>query len=348
MVVGCCLVLYFILWFCGCRCRLRNIGCVRRCLRCTGVDRFDDFEIETIVHEVQYPGRNTEKKTLIVRIVAGHQHIQTEASNDGRFHETLDVLVVEQGVPTLDVCLCDSGGRVVYRAKLDPKKDLLDLPAEALIERDLHLREKVGSQRGMKLGQKVTVKLTFKKPGQEGAGNKVTQRAAEEGRELTLSTQLHFSKVASCLDPGADELRILARACAGPVELTENQGLRAWRWGKKRSAWFAAVGPPVERRWILGLWPDEVSWQEGQTGEMEFEVMSTSGVSPDPHSANVFGVRYMSNGIRQELRLGHVDRSRDVWVEVIQLFVERIHATKRKRGDRGGGALSSDRSRDGV
>lgn len=333
-VIGGALVIYFFIWLCGCRFRIRNIACIRRCLRLTGVDRFDDFELETIVHELQYPGRISEKRRLSIRIVAGRRSVQTETSNDGKFYETLGKIVVEQGVESVDVCLCDSSGRVSYRRKLDPVKELLALSGEELVERDVSLREKVGPDRGMKLGHKVTVKLTFRKPG-EDCRNSVVQRAIAEGKELDISTQLHLDKVAAAVEPGADELRVLSRACAGPVELTEHHVFRTWKTGKIRHAWLAALGPPTERKWILGLWPDEHAWQDGKTGEMEFEVLSTSGVSPDPHSANIFGIRYISGNIRKELRLGHVDRSRDVWVECLQLLIERVHqAAKDKKGHR--------------
>merc|ERR1719261_620057 len=85
---------------CGCcmRCRMRDCACIKRCLRCIGVDKFDDFEMMVLVHEALYTA-SAQKMSTLVRITAGGQTVSTDQNSKGNFQQPL-TLFVEQGSAT--------------------------------------------------------------------------------------------------------------------------------------------------------------------------------------------------------------------------------------------------------
>merc|ERR1719253_268098 len=102
---------------CSCRCRLRDCACVKRCLRVTGYDPFDDFELTVLVHEAQFERRQT-KLTTVVRITCGRFKVTTDPSSKGVFQQYLQILV-EQGTQNVVVDLLDSGDRILATLKLN-------------------------------------------------------------------------------------------------------------------------------------------------------------------------------------------------------------------------------------
>merc|ERR1719479_677532 len=66
-----------------CNCKMRDCGCIKRCLRRMGTDPFDDFEIMILVHSAKFTSKSKSHK--LVRIIAGDQVAETDSSSDANF-----------------------------------------------------------------------------------------------------------------------------------------------------------------------------------------------------------------------------------------------------------------------
>merc|ERR1719353_1500165 len=96
---------------------MRDCSCIKRCFRCLGIDKFDDFEMMVVVHEALYTSAATKMSTM-VRITAGPQSVQTDPNSKGNFQQPLTVFV-EQGSGHIQVDLLDSSKRVLAKLSLD-------------------------------------------------------------------------------------------------------------------------------------------------------------------------------------------------------------------------------------
>merc|ERR1719253_713944 len=90
-----------------CSCRCRRFRCVKKCLRFTGWDKFDDFELILCVHEVTFE-KTKSKITTRVRIDAGGEKAVTDLNSKGIFQQSFH-LNVEQGTRHIRLDLLDSG-----------------------------------------------------------------------------------------------------------------------------------------------------------------------------------------------------------------------------------------------
>merc|ERR1719359_306787 len=100
------------------KCRMRDCTCVKRLLRWTGTDEFDDFELMILVHEAIFEHKDA-KITTVVRVTAGAQTVSTDPNTNGIFQQPLHVLV-EQGTDHIVVDLIDTRSRVLATLPLDP------------------------------------------------------------------------------------------------------------------------------------------------------------------------------------------------------------------------------------
>merc|ERR1719409_1554855 len=98
MVVPCTIVasIVAIATLLGCvkcmHCRLRDCTCLKRFLRFSGHDRFDDFELMMLVHEAMFERREA-KLTTVVRVTAGLHSVRTDPNSNGIFQQPLHITV---------------------------------------------------------------------------------------------------------------------------------------------------------------------------------------------------------------------------------------------------------------
>merc|ERR1719464_1415166 len=105
--------------------RMRDCTCIKKWMRMTGSDKFDDFEMMMLVHEVQCTTSKS-KLTTLVRVTAGMQVVETDESNKGIFQQPLSIFV-EQGTDVVNIELLNYRDRKVLAGlKLDIMKDILD------------------------------------------------------------------------------------------------------------------------------------------------------------------------------------------------------------------------------
>jgi len=115
------------------------------------------------------------------------------------------------------------------------------------------------------------------------------------------------------------ELALLAKGCAGPLQ-------RFGNWGKKEDVYGAVIGPPRKKRFGFHIWDTERDFKDGKPYLEELDLLKILSVAPDPQRPEVFLMSYMDeHKTRQRKTFARVDRGRDVWVEMLQLLVKKVH-----------------------
>lgn len=320
--------------FCGIhRCmklRMRDCGCIKKWMRATGADKFDDFEMILLVHEVFMT--NTKKVSTIVRVTAGVQTVQTDESNKGIFQQPLS-LFVEQGTVSIDVELLDARGRKVLAfLKLDPMQDFLR-PKQPMKEKVLPMKQKSKGVLNPRI--KLTVLVDSDSEAEKGLLSGV-----DLGTEANLMLRQQLHKVLqeeelrdsledaeechgqSSVPSGLSDLALLAKGCCGPVEMFG-------AWGNKDSVYVGVRGPPDYKRYYLGVWKGQEPFERGCKGSPEIDLLKVTGVQPDPGRTEVFVLNYLDgHKVKKRLTFRRLDRARDVWVEMFQLLLKMMHEQK--------------------
>lgn len=306
--------------FCGIhRCmqlRMRDCGCIKRCMRATGADKFDDFEMLLLIHEV-FMTTNKGKVTTLVRVTAGMQTVETDESNKGIFQQPLSVFV-EQGTETIDVELLDARGRkVLAHLKLDPMQDVLR-SKDTIHEKVVPMKQKSKGVLNPRI--KLTVMLESGNDAEKGLLSGV-----DLGTEANLMLRQQLHKVQhedrdEC--SGLSDLELLAKGCAGPLEMFGS-------WGSKEQVYIGVRGPPDWKRYFISICKNQESFDRGSKGSTEIDLMKVTNVLPDPSRTEVFVLDYVDNHkVKKRLTLRRLDRARDVWVEMFQLLLNLMHDQK--------------------
>lgn len=307
-----------ILGFCGfvrcTRCRMRNWGVCKRLLRWSGHDKFDDFELMILVHEVIYDRIGT-KMTTRVRITAGAHSVQTDPNSNGIFQQPVH-LTVEQGTRRLVIELLD---QKKVRALL-PLDILSQVLAPEVLKPEMILNM---SQIGRALkNPKIKLSMVV---GCHGDEEKGLLNGAESHVDMLVRQQLLKAKGEAAPSQGhaSSEMDVLAQACAGPLEVFE--GL-----GQASQIYVNVVGPPISRRYILGLWNDRRDFDAKKKAVEEIDLLRIQGVQVDPSRHHVFVINYFDDSrVQQTLTFRRIDRARDVWVEMLHLLIRKAHADRK-------------------
>lgn len=313
------------------QCRIRDCACCKRLFRALSVDSFDDFELLLIVHEVLY-NANAKAKTK-VKVTAGQHQVETEISNKGIFQQPLSIFV-EQGTSELVVELLNGSNYVLANKKFRVQEDILAGP-EVVRQKLFPMKQK---EKGI---LNPRVKLTILKDGNseedaimpnlsftESANNVETtlflreqiwkhqeESAVEEAKSLQTGVAFEPSRPLS-------ELEVLARGCEGPLETVSG-------WGNKSGAYLAVQGPPKTKKYTFCVWPSQVKYERGEKPDEEIEVLKVLSVQPDPGRPEVFMVNYMKpDKTKHRTTFMRLDRGRDAWVELLQLFITKVREEK--------------------
>ncbi|CAJ1414762.1 unnamed protein product [Effrenium voratum] len=316
------------LWKCR-NCRMRDCGCIKRCLRNTGVDKFDDFELMIVVHEALFTGGKA-KSNVCVRITAGLECVQTGENSKAVYHESLSILV-EQGTDTVVVELWDvRERRSLASVKFDPMKDLLnseDLGREKVfsmkqktkgllnprVRLSIHLDTDEGMEKGLlqDVDMSRETDMLLRSQLQKAQANERARGSREEGVAKDAPPQKELSKV-----------ELFAKGCAGPLD-------QFGSWGSRDQVWIAVRGPPDQKRYSLCIYPDESHCNKGGDPALEVDLLKVLSVQPDPARAEVFIINYVEkNKVKQRLTFSRIDRARDIWVEMLTLLITMIREDK--------------------
>eukprot|EP00931_Biecheleriopsis_adriatica_P085354 TRINITY_DN5973_c0_g2_i1.p1 TRINITY_DN5973_c0_g2~~TRINITY_DN5973_c0_g2_i1.p1 ORF type:complete len:355 (-),score=86.39 TRINITY_DN5973_c0_g2_i1:109-1173(-) len=312
-----------------CKCRCRDCGCCKRCLRSTGFDKFDDFEIMVHVHEALFTGEKA-KATICVRVTAGLQTAKTEERKDLAFHESLSIFV-EQGVETVFVELMDvREKRVLAVLKLDPIKDLLN-------SKDLNAEKLYAMKQKSKGLLNPRIRLSVHLDNGEGLAEKGLLQEVDMSKEtdmLLRSTmqkkQNNEQKPAAGYGATPSKSSVFMQGCSGPLQ-------QFGSWGSTTNVWVCVKGPPEQKKHTLLIYKDEHDCIKGGTPKLEVPLLKIRSVQPDPGRQEVFIINYFDKDkVKQRLTFCRVNRARDVWVEILTLLIKEVHEEKDKEASKKG------------
>jgi hypothetical protein len=314
---------------CGCmrcmrcmRCRLRDCACVKKLLRWTGYDQFDDFELMVLVHEVAFE-RKESKLPTVVRLTAGLHAVKTDPNSNGIFQQPL-IISVEQGTQFINVDLLDMHDRALATLQLDVVDHLFGarIPQPEMV---YTMKQKGKGIRNPKC--KLTMVVSNADDAEQGL---MTGTGPQSDVDILVRQQLKKAKEEGKGVKGREEgeqlseMEILKQACAGPLELFE--GL-----GKTCNVYVAVLGPPTSRRWVLGIWHDKRDFDSKRYAMQEIDMLKIQCVQGDPTRHHVFQVQcYDESRVRKTLTFRRIDRARDVWVEILTRLVQQAHDSRKE------------------
>jgi hypothetical protein len=325
--------------FCGLyRCskfRCRDCYCCKRFMRVTGTDAFDDFEITVVVHEALFTASKLKLCTK-VRIKAGAHVVQTDESSHGIFQQPLQIFV-EQGTETVDVELMDSREKKVLAVKkLNVQKDVLNREGKDKLQDVLYSMKQ--KSKGL-LNPKIRLTVLFEGDSAAEQGLLKQMDCSQESNLVLRQVQQMAEDTCdlqhSMIDENGEikavpmsEVELLVRGCAGPVD-------KFGSWGSRSTVYVAVQGPPDVKKFALGIWRSQGDFASGAKPDMEVELLKVLSVQPDPHPrrSEVFVIQYVdpADKLKKRLTLKRIDRSRDVWVEILTKLIKLLHEEKDAR-----------------
>lgn len=298
------------------RCRCRDCSCCKRCLRATGHDAFDDFELVVLVNEAKYDAKQTKLKTA-VRIRAGPHEVKTDDNGDGFFDQPLHIQV-EQGTTDLVLDLMN-GGTILATQTLDIAKDIINSEDKSL-DRVLRMTSKSTKISNVRVKVQMTV---F----DEGALERGANRAGV-GMEVDDTTAMLVERQLQKVE-GGDSLssaELLMQACAGPLKMFQQFNLAI---GHKKDVYCASY--KHSKHWYFGIWNDknDCDWVNFKEPWRKIDLLRVQSVQRDPNRPEIFLLHYFDESrVHQILMFKRVDRNRDVWVTLLHDLVETARADR--------------------
>merc|ERR1712087_108019 len=123
------------------------------------------------------------------------------------------------------------------------------------------------------------------------------------------------------------ELDLLSSGCSGALE-------QIGSWGTREQVWFAVMCPPTVKKHSIGIWKSEEAFKAEAKPKEEIQLLKVLSVQPDAAEAGVFHLNYYTpDKVKTRATFRRVDRSRDVWVEVLGLLIEKIREDKESKKD---------------
>lgn len=303
-----------------CRWRARDFPCVKRMMLWFGYDKFPDFELMVLVHEARYMSdRAAQDEKTFVRITAGRQMVETDKAHKGQYQQPLQ-LFVEQGTDSVCGELLDHSGNVMATVDLDIMNEILcdpsppsehpypmDAKSRSLSEATLILSLVVSKDTDQETGLLSNV---------HGETNWLVQQQIRKAQEAAPGNSAE------------SEMEVLKLACSGPLEMFELLG-------KAPQVYLSILGPPLSRKWALGIWHNKGEFESKQRAIREVDLMRVIAVQPDPVRANVFVVQYLNeHRSSHRLMFRRLDRARDVWVELLQILVTKARENRKETRQR--------------
>jgi len=195
-----------------------------------------------LVHEAMFE-RKEVKLTTVVRVTAGLHSVRTDPNSNGIFQQPLHI-TVEQGTNQVYVDLMDTRGRVLATLTLETVEDILaeKKPRPEMVY-PMKQRNKGVRNPKMKLTMVVSTGTDLEGGLIAGVSSDVDILVRQQLRKAKEEGKAPHGE-------GLSEMEVLKQACAGPLEIFE--GL-----GKTSSVHVAILGPPISRRYVLGIWDDK-------------------------------------------------------------------------------------------
>jgi len=281
------------------------------------------------IHQVQFTSKA--KVSTCVKVKCGDMVVTTDMNEGGSYHQAVS-LFVEQGSSVIDFDLLDNRKRVLAQLRLDIMKDIFrDGEPVSVTEKVFVMKQK---QKQI-LSPKIT--LTFS-PEQVGDEEKALLTGINASAETEWMLAQHLRRVdeqqqditegKGQVAEQLSEIQLLAKGCCGPLE-------RFQKLGKTDRVYVGVVGPPMKKRFSFHIWKSEQEYKDEQAAIAEIDLLRITSVSQDPSRPEGFAISYVGDSKeRTHIKFNRVDRSRDVWVEMLQLLVAKVHADRegKKKG----------------
>lgn len=310
--------------------RIRDCFCIKWCMRASGTDEFDDFEVQIVVHEATYV--STSKRQAKVRVTAGKHKAETSVSSKGFFHEAL-VLFVEQGTGNVTVELVEKH-TILASLKLNVMKDILK-PGN-IIEQEFRMNAKARGIAQPKL------KLTFQHQDcSDIEKSLVSDMQLSKKTEILLQQHIRTHETDSAVasfcegDSGPKAVILtLAGALKGRLE-------RVATLGERQKVYAAVLGPPAHRKFTFSFFHDEKEFNQGVEPILEIDLMKIVSVQEDPSRSDYFYINYVDahSKSRERVLFQQVDMAAASWVEIttkiITLIREERDAFRREKAVKG-------------
>jgi len=343
-----------------CGCKMRDCRCIKRCLRCCCIDRFDDFHLMIAIEEIAYPSEAA--IPVLVEFSAGRNSERTPLSSS-RTPGDQFVLFVEQGTVFLKVTLRGKNDQVlgtkmeamreileeadhgVHQESFDIETTLEEAPTITVgvafrIYHDVSTNRDPNSDLEKKMALMMQCRLAhFDLPAE---AERVASGIISEQQAAGLDVQVLPRGIVTA-QPSLSSFGNLMLACHGLVDIFTS-------WGAPETVYLGVKGPPSIRRFALCIFPDADAFTENNDCSKEIELVKIQSIHRDPSRDDVFAVVYSRSSKSADFGLGDVevafrkvDRSRDEWVEMLRhLVVEyREQKLQRRKGTAGGGGGAS-------
>jgi len=309
---------------CGCwrlcrlcsACRLRDCALLKNLLLCTGHDTFDEFELVVLVHEAMFDSDKKESLTTIVRVTAGSHFVGTDALEGSVFQQPLHI-TVEQGTEQLIVDLLTTSNKLLATVRID----IDEIQGETNMKPELVYQMYQKGKGILNPKIKLTMVVSSADDPEQGSG----MSAENLKSDISILVRQQLKKAQMHGRQGASSLDVLKDACAGPLDLF--QGLAA-----TQTVYVAATGPPISRRWVLGIWRDQRAFEERSYPVQEVGLLKIQSIQADKKRKHIFFITFFDQSRhRQTLTFRMLDRNRDVWVEILHLLVTKAHEQNKQQ-----------------
>jgi len=298
--------------------RIRDISCVKWFMRKSGQDSFDDFDLLVHVHEMVNL-QMKQKTKLKVRVTAGQQVAKTGKSSKGIFQCSLTISVA-QGTQYLLVDLITESEVLLAQLKLHVEKDVLT--QKKAQEKVYPMKERA---KGCPLNP--TVRLTLCQSNERDLEDPLTESLLTGKdpetvmlmqQKLIMAEEEVKNHDRRCRE-SMSEMEVLMQAGGGPVETFGSFGSTTRRY-------CGVMGPPLSRRFFLGIWKDQQEYEGHVDAQQEIDVLKIHSVQADPGRSDVFVISYFDqHRVSKKLTCRIIDRPVKLWVEMLHLIITKAH-----------------------
>lgn len=321
------------------QCRLRHCSLCRWCLRMTGLDKFDDFQLWITVHEMAFVSPEVSTTTR-VRLVAGEHQAATDAVSGRSVGQVLE-MTIEQGTEVLRVDIMDAySSRVLASVDLNIQEDILEAKEE-ILERTYDMQEK---KKGIKNPR---IKLSIKKDSEGkdeerglAAPGPAPPAAAPAGGRPPAQVRFQRQTIEADAHSTLEEIssgQLMARCC-GSLEMQSS-------WNSKELVYAAVKGPPQRKKYSLGVWKSENSCQNDDKEMLFLDILRIVTVQNHPMSNEAFIINYAETQTeKKSVTFWVVDRPRDSWVKYLALMIQKCREMKGAERTRKGHLAPTDQA----
>lgn len=293
--------------------RLRDCSCIKWCMRATGADEFDDFEVMVIVHEVLFSAPM--KRNTRIRLTAGQHQVQTNDTRTHIYQEALQ-LCIEQGTQALLVELID--GRTVLASLKLPITEAFYDSERCKIEQEHFLKPKCKGISNPKV--KLTIHSETNLDAERGL---LSNMKLSKGSEIILQRQLlkdptFFANDEAAVVRQQSPMKTLAHGLKGNLEMFGFLG-------SSENVFVAIQGPPTQRRYMLCVYKDEKDAARCGVPVVEVDFLKIMSVQVDASRTDVFQIHYKDAQKRQQqLAFRRLDLPTETWVELLTKIISII------------------------